>query len=97
MMRWISKLLGRPDAPPLDCHQVGEMLQYYLDGEIDAVRDDKIAAHLDACRQCGLEAETYERIRTALAGRRPDVSAESIARLREFGERLARGEGSTAD
>ena len=39
-----------------------------------------------------MEAETYERIKSTLGARRPDVPAESVQRLREFGERLARGE-----
>ncbi len=92
MKAWIMKLLGRTPPGAMDCHQVGELLQHYLDGHIDADRARRIEAHLDECRRCGMEAETYERIKATLAAHRPDVPAESIDRLRAFGERLARGE-----
>ncbi len=92
MKAWIMKLLGRTPPGGMDCHQVGELLQHYLDGDIDADRARRIEAHLDECRRCGMEADTYERIKATLAAHRPDVPAESIDRLRAFGERLARGE-----
>lgn len=77
---------------PMSCHQVGELLQHYLDGELDASRSQRLADHLEDCRRCGLEAETYERIKQSLAEQRPEVAPDSLARLREFGTRLARGE-----
>lgn len=96
----ITKLTGRAPASgapeAIDCHSVGELLQHYLDGEIDETRARQITEHLDACRQCGMEADTYERIKATLAARRTTVSVESLARLRDFGQRLARGEGPTA-
>jgi len=90
------KLLGRTPPGGMSCHQVGEVLQQYLDGHIDADRASRIEAHLDECRRCGMEADTYERIKSTLASQRPQVPAESVARLREFGERLARGEEPTS-
>lgn len=89
---WIMKLFGRTPPGGMDCHQVGEVLQEFLDGHIDADRARRIEAHLEECRRCGMEAETYERIKATLAEHRPHVPAESIERLREFGRRLARGE-----
>lgn len=87
----MMKLLGKSPGG-MSCHQVGEVLQQYLDGNIDAERAGRIEAHLEECRRCGMEADTYERIKATLAAQRPEVPAESVARLREFGERLARGE-----
>ncbi|MEJ7800011.1 MAG: zf-HC2 domain-containing protein, partial [Ilumatobacter sp.] len=69
--------------------------QQYLDGHIDPDRARRIEAHLDECRRCGMEADTYERIKSTLAAQRPEVPAEAVDRLREFGERLARGEEPT--
>lgn len=92
MKAWIMKLLGRTPPGGMDCHQVGELLQRYLDGHIDADRARRIEAHLEECRRCGMEADTYERIKATLAAHRPEVPAESVDRLRAFGERLARGE-----
>ena len=90
MKDWFNKLFGRNKS--MSCHQVGAVLQEYLDGNIDAERAQRIEEHLDECRRCGLEAETYERIKSTLATQRPEVPEESVQRLREFGERLARGE-----
>ncbi len=95
MKTWIMNLLGRTPPAGMSCHQVGEVLQQYLDGYIDAERAGRIEAHLEACRRCGMEAETYERIKATLASQRSDVPAESVDRLREFVEGLARGEEPT--
>jgi len=92
MKMWIMKLFGRKPPGGMSCHQVGEVLQQFLDGHIDAERAGRIEEHLEECRRCGMEVETYERIKATLAARRPEVPAESIDRLRAFGERLARGE-----
>lgn len=77
---------------PMQCDEVGKLLQHYLDGHLDERRGARLAAHLEDCRRCGLEANTYERIKGSLAERRGPVPAESLARLREFGERIARGD-----
>lgn len=77
---------------PMQCDEVGKLLQRYLDGYLDERRGAKLAAHLEDCRRCGLEANTYERIKGSLAESRGSVPAESLARLREFGERIARGD-----
>lgn len=91
MRAWMMKLFGRTPPGGIDCHQVARTLQRYLDGHIDAERAQRIAAHLEDCRRCGMEAETYQRIKAALAAHRPDVPADSLRRLREFAERLASG------
>jgi anti-sigma factor RsiW len=92
MRHLIRKLFRRSSDGPMDCHQVGELMQYYLDGQIDDERARRIEEHLEDCRRCGLELETYERIKASLASRRGEVPDESIERLREFARRLARGE-----
>lgn len=91
---WILNLLGLTHGG-LTCQQVGEILQQYLDDQIDADRAGRIEIHLEECRRCGLEAETYERIKATLAAQRPEIATESVVRLRAFGEQLARGEAPT--
>lgn len=92
MKQWIMKLFGRTPGG-MTCHQVGELLQHYLDDELDdADRSARIHEHLEECRRCGMEAETYERIKSTIAAERPVIPPDSIERLRAFGERLARGE-----
>jgi len=88
----MMRLMGRKPPGGIDCHAVGELLQQYLDGHVDGDQAQRIAAHLEDCRRCGMEAETYERIKTSLADRRHEVPAESIERLRDFAARLVRGE-----
>jgi anti-sigma factor (TIGR02949 family) len=86
---WIRTLLGRTHGD-LTCHEVVEILQQYLDGHLDDDRAARIESHLEECRRCGLEAETYERIKATVASQRAEIPPESIERLRAFGEQLAR-------
>lgn len=76
----------------LSCSEVGRLLQRYLDRELGAPHEiDALAAHLEECKRCGLEAETYQHIKEVLAERRATVPTESVERLRTFGEELADG------
>ena len=74
---------------PLMCPEVGRLLQRYLDGEIDELKAQRIARHLEDCRRCGMKAETYVAIKRSLHEHRPSVPADTVERLRAFGERLA--------
>jgi anti-sigma factor RsiW len=76
------------------CPEVARLLQRYLDGEIDDLMAQRIARHLEDCRRCGLKAETYSAIKRSLREHRGDVPADTIERLRAFGQQLASGEGS---
>ncbi len=74
---------------PMTCDEVGRLLQDYLDGELDQRRTARLSAHLEDCRRCGMEAETYTQIKTSLARRGTELPPDAVARLRSFGERLA--------
>lgn len=81
----------RPDEP-LSCSEVGRSLQRFLDAEVaDQIEVGALAAHLEDCKRCGLEADVYRRIKHAIEHRRADMPAESVERLRQFGHRLAEG------
>lgn len=73
----------------LGCHEVGRRLQVYLDGEIDEERARLVAAHLEECLRCGMEAETYSAIKRCLQRLSGPEAPEALERLRVFGERLA--------
>ncbi len=60
-----------------------------LDGETDEVTARRVAAHLEDCRRCGLEAITYRAIKDALA-RREEPGEDAVERLHEFGQALLR-------
>lgn len=69
------------------CRKVALDLQAYLDGETDEATSRRVTAHLDGCRDCGLEADLYRKIKCSLARlERPDTCA--VARLHRFGESL---------
>lgn len=75
-----------------ECHRVAKVLQSYLDGETEPPTSSMVAAHLEVCRKCGLEANTYLAIKTALASTAPEVSpvdAEAVDRLRHFADGLS--------
>ena len=73
----------------MDCAEVGELLQFYLDGELDEARSTKLAEHLDACLQCGLDAEAYQRIKLSLAARGAAPEHDpALKRLRSFADEL---------
>lgn len=86
----LRRMTGR--SPSAECTHVARVLQSYLDGEIDSATADRVAAHLDVCRGCGLEASTYRELKEALARNRPPET-ETLERLRRFADDLARGEG----
>ena len=82
---------------PMGCLQVGRLLQRYLDEMLDEPRAHRLALHLDECRRCGLEAETYRRIKASLGetSGRP-LSTDAVARLTLFADGLSRGEEPTS-
>ncbi|MGH3440486.1 MAG: zf-HC2 domain-containing protein [Nitriliruptorales bacterium] len=81
------------DGPPggVECREVARVLQTYLDGELDQRTAEKAAEHLEACRRCGLEADTYRQLKEALAKRAEPVDVEALERLRAFTQELAEG------
>ena len=73
---------------PMSCRRVGKVLQAFLDGAADDVTAERVEIHLEACRRCGLEAETYREIKASLARAAPSVPDLTLRRLRDFGSRL---------
>jgi predicted anti-sigma-YlaC factor YlaD len=75
------------------CREVGRMMQTYLDGELDGASADNVTAHLEHCLRCGMEADTYGRIKEALAHVSSDGQIHpedqlAIERLRRFADTL---------
>lgn len=81
--RWL-----RRRSATVNCREVGKVLQSYLDNDVEDDFAAKIAEHLDACKECGLEVETYRQIKTSLAGKMPEVDPAALERLRSFGDSL---------
>lgn len=87
----ISKLLNRFRGGP-SCDEVMEVLQSYLDGEIDAETARKVAGHLEGCTDCDTESNVYRNIKASLAKSAEPVDPEVLASLRAFSDRLVTGE-----
>lgn len=87
-MRW--RQTGAATA--LDCRAVGRLLQSFLDGEIGDPRAVAVANHLDACRDCGMDAEGYRWLKAAVAGVARADDPRVVQRLQAFAEALVTGQ-----
>lgn len=85
----VKRPFWQSDDKPISCRQLAPVLQAYLDGQVDDTDIELIKEHLDACRDCGLEAETYEQLKTALSRHKPAVPSDTLERLRAFSHTLA--------
>jgi hypothetical protein len=79
----------------IDCMRVRPLLQLWLDGELDVQRE-RVAAHLEACRRCGLAASTYRSLKERLGGLGQPADPVEVARLETFIGMLATQEGNGA-
>jgi hypothetical protein len=83
----------------IECMRVRPLLQSFLDGELDGRQKQRVAAHLEACRRCGLAASTYESLKRRLGEFDQPDDSDAVARLTDFVDRLADepdGDGSEA-
>lgn len=79
MMRLMMRLRRKAG---ISCARVQELVQSYLDGELQPGPErDRLVEHLERCRPCGVEAETYERIKASLGAPAP---ADAVERLASF-------------
>ena len=91
MRIWIRQRRAERQA---SCAEVAQVLQSYLDGHVDDLTARRVSDHLEHCRRCGLEAETYQAIKAALSKPGREVDSETLERLKAFGARLAREGGA---
>lgn len=77
----------------VSCHRVRQLVQAYLDGELHGPEVDKLATHLHRCKRCGVEADSYRRIKAALGA---PVPAPALDRLREFARSVPTNENPAA-
>ena len=79
------------------CLRTSRALQRYLDGESDDLTAARVAAHLEECRRCGLQARTYLAIKQALRSGSRDVDDLTLHRLHAFSRSLADTAGPDDD
>lgn len=81
------RMVGNKDVA--SCREASRLLQFVLDGQTDAHTHARVLRHLDACKRCGLEAETYRAVKESLATQYTEpLDPRSVADLVEFGRRL---------
>ncbi|MEL6982250.1 MAG: zf-HC2 domain-containing protein [Actinomycetota bacterium] len=83
----INRLLKRFRRTP-SCDEIMEVLQAYLDGEVDVETARKVAGHLEDCAACSHESDVYDRIKTTLSSRRRDIDPNVRAALEAFSQDL---------
>ena len=77
--------LDKDEPKSIHCRTAARALQQYLDSEIrDEFLVTAISFHLELCRDCGMEAETYSRIKVAIASEGRAFDSETMARLNRF-------------
>lgn len=76
-----------------ECMRVKPLLQAYLDGELSEEDARRVSRHLDACRRCGLAAETFRDIKAAVSRLGDEPDRDAVQRLVRFAEELPRDEG----
>jgi len=74
------------------CIEIGREIQTYLDGGLDPTTAARVSNHLHACRRCGLTADDYRLLKSALAETTAPMSAEPLQRLHAFAADLAAGD-----
>jgi len=87
----INKLLNRFRSGP-SCDEIMEVLQSYLDGEVDADTARDVAGHLEMCAGCDAESDVFRRIKTSLATSAEPVDPDVMTSLRAFSDRLVAGD-----
>lgn len=76
----------------LGCRQVRRTLQAFLDGEVEPLHAELVAAHLESCPRCRVEAELLTRVIESLQRLRPDLDLAAYTRLVEGTEQLTERE-----
>lgn len=81
------RMFGSRDVA--SCRQAGALMQSVLDGEADAATQAQVLRHLDACRRCGMEADTYRAIKASVVAQCPvEVDPQAVADLEAFARTL---------
>jgi predicted anti-sigma-YlaC factor YlaD len=83
----VRTLLGQM-RDMLECRRVKPLLQPFLDGELGEEEAVLVSRHVDACRRCGLAAETFREIKAGLARLAEEPDRETVQRLEEFVDEL---------
>ncbi len=79
--RWLVPWVATTMNNPLDCLRVRRTLQSFLDGQVAPEEAERVAAHLQDCSRCDIEAEVLTRVIEAIQRLRPDLEVAVYDRL----------------
>lgn len=79
----------------LGCRQVRRTLQSFLDGEVEPHRAELVAAHLESCSRCHVEADMLANVIEAIRRLRPDLDLAAYTRLVDAVQQLTDSHGPT--
>ena len=86
------RALPTPLPPRPECHEVGAVLQSYLDGELGPEDAERVAEHLEHCARCEIEVEKVTKVVEAIRRQRPDLEPDVVARMEDFVDELTSGD-----
>lgn len=72
----------------IECMRLRPLLHGFLDDELDEEDRSRFAAHLEACRRCGLEMSVYRSLKDRLSRVAPTNDEAAVARLSDFVDHL---------
>jgi len=80
------KLWGLGRGPRVsECNNVARRLQAYLDREmVDDPTAANISLHLEACRECEMEARTFTELKDCLRRLEAQIDPATLDRLNDF-------------
>jgi hypothetical protein len=76
----------------LNCSEVLEVLQSYLDGETDTTTARHVSTHLAVCVNCEPESVVYRRIKSTIAVGGNQIDETVLSRLEVFTQRVSSGQ-----
>jgi anti-sigma factor RsiW len=85
-----------PLPPNPECHEVGAVLQAYLDGELGPEDAELVTEHLEHCERCEIEATTVTQVVEEIRRQRPDLEQDALARLTDFVDELVDSDSDEA-
>lgn len=70
----------------IDCNQVLEQIEAYIDGEVEVVRFERIEAHINRCHPCLQRVEFQQRLKAIVSSRccGDDVPQALVDRVRSL-------------
>jgi anti-sigma factor RsiW len=86
VIRWFRR------PKDMTCEQVAQLLQHYLDHEVEDGTASQVSLHLGGCEHCGIEYTVYQDIRETLVRRvRLPVDPSVMDTLHRFCDDLTHG------